>query len=94
MKDRYNLGIIYSMKTAISIPDDVFEAVSQAAEEENIPRSKIFADAARKYLEQRKNQKLLSALNEAYSEEESKEERQVRKFSKKYYASKIVREKW
>jgi metal-responsive CopG/Arc/MetJ family transcriptional regulator len=82
------------MKTAISIPDDIFDAVSQVAEEENISRSKIFADAARKYLEHRKNQKLFLALNEAYSENESKEEREVRKHSKKYYARKIVREKW
>lgn len=82
------------MKTAISIPDDVFEAVSRAAKEENTSRSQIFADAARNYIEQRKNQKLLLALNKAYSEEESQEERQVRKRSRKYYAGKIAKGKW
>jgi metal-responsive CopG/Arc/MetJ family transcriptional regulator len=83
-----------SMKTAISIPNDIFDAVNQVAVEENISRSKIFADAARKYLEHRKKEKLLLALNEAYSQDESKEEKEVRKRSKKYYARKIVREKW
>ncbi len=82
------------MKTAISIPDDVFEEISQAAAEDNISRSKLFTDAVRRYLEYRKNQKLLSELNKAYSEDESKEEIEVRKRSKKYYANKIAREKW
>lgn len=82
------------MKTAISVPDDVYEAISQAAEEEKTSRSKLFTDAARKYLEHRKNQKLLWDLNKAYSEDESKEEIQVRKRAKKYYAKKIVRERW
>ncbi|MCI0441664.1 ribbon-helix-helix protein, CopG family [bacterium] len=82
------------MKTAISIPDDVFEEISQAAEEDNISRSKLFTDAVRRYLEYRKNQKLLSELNKAYSENESKEEIEVRKRSKRYYANKIAREKW
>lgn len=82
------------MKTAISMPDDLFEAVNQAAEEENISRSKIFTEAVRKYLEQRNNHKLLLALNKAYAVEETKEEKEVRKHSRKYYARKIVREKW
>lgn len=82
------------MKTAISIPDDVFEALSRAAEEDNISRSKLFTEAARKYLEQRNDAKLLSALNKAYSGKETKEEKEVRKHSKKYYAKKIVKDKW
>jgi metal-responsive CopG/Arc/MetJ family transcriptional regulator len=90
----FTKGIIIGMKTAISVPDDLFEAVSQAAEEENISKSKIFTEGARKYLEERNNRKLLSALNKAYSIEETEEERALRKRSKKYYARKIARAKW
>lgn len=82
------------MKTAISIPDDLFEAVSRIAKEENVSRSKVLVEAAREYLERRTNQKLLTALNQIYSDDELPEEKELRKRSKKYYRRRILKEKW
>jgi metal-responsive CopG/Arc/MetJ family transcriptional regulator len=82
------------MKTAISIPDDLFEAVTRIAKETNSSRSKVLTEAAREYVQRRKNRKLLLALNNAYSGEESSEEKELRKRFKKYYRSKISEEKW
>ena len=82
------------MKTAISMPDDLFQALCEASEEDNLSRSRIFREAVHEYLERRKNLKLLAALNEAYSQEDSKEEKQIRIEARKYYARKISKEKW
>lgn len=39
------------MKFAISVPDEVFQAVEAQAQKMGISRSQFFADAARRYLE-------------------------------------------
>ena len=39
------------MKFAISVPDDVFQAVEVQAQKMGISRSQFFADAARRYLD-------------------------------------------
>jgi metal-responsive CopG/Arc/MetJ family transcriptional regulator len=82
------------MKTAISIPDDLFEALTRIAKEKNTSRSKVLAEATREYIERRANQKLLLALNNAYSREETSQEKELRKQSKKYYRSRVSKEKW
>jgi hypothetical protein len=40
-----------SMKFAISVPDDVFQAVEAQVEKMGISRSQFYADAARQYVE-------------------------------------------
>ncbi len=56
------------IKTAISLDADLFEAVEQAAKEMNVSRSRIFAMAVEAFLERKRNQALLEALNQAYAE--------------------------
>jgi metal-responsive CopG/Arc/MetJ family transcriptional regulator len=87
-------SIIISMKTAISLPDDLFHAVDRIAEEEKISRSKVFVEAIEDLLRRRKNRRLLKDLNDAYAEEESPEEKDLRRGATKYYARKIRKEKW
>ena len=82
------------MKTALSIPDDLFEEVRKIAEEENVSRSSVFADAIRDYLERRKNRQLLVALNKIHSEPEAEEDKRIRKQARRHYAFKIVKGKW
>ncbi len=74
------------MKTAISIPDDLFKSVDELAAESHRSRSQVFADAVTAYLHQWKNEKMLKALNEIYSDAETEEETKVRKQAKKRYA--------
>jgi metal-responsive CopG/Arc/MetJ family transcriptional regulator len=40
------------MKTAISVPDDIFEHATRAAAALGVSRSEFFAQAARRYLRQ------------------------------------------
>lgn len=85
-------GILTSMKTAISIPDKLFKEVDNFAEEHNYSRSEVFALAVREFFEKAKSQRLLDALNKAYSEEENSEEKEVREKSKGHYSKKIMKE--
>jgi metal-responsive CopG/Arc/MetJ family transcriptional regulator len=80
------------MKTAISVPDDIFEEVDRLAKNQNRSRSEVFVVAVKHYLENLKSQKLLTALNRAYSEQESSEEKSFRKKSKGHFAKRISKE--
>ncbi len=52
------------MKTAISIPDPVFEAAEQLARRLGKSRSQLFADALRAYLEQHADQAITRRIDE------------------------------
>ncbi len=43
------------MKTAISIPDDLFHEVERCSRRLRVSRSRLFADAAREYLAKRRD---------------------------------------
>ena len=79
------------MKTAISIPDDLFKDVDRIARESNSSRSQIFCKAVKEYLEKLRVRKWLEDLNEAYKDVESDAEKLLRKKSAEYYCQKIVR---
>ena len=52
------------MKTAISIPDEVFREVDKVAKERHSSRSEVIVTAVKEYLERRKSNELLGALNQ------------------------------
>jgi hypothetical protein len=53
------------MKTAISVPDDVFERAAGLAAELGISRSEFFARAARRYLDELAAHSLTSQIDQA-----------------------------
>ena len=80
------------MKTAISVPDDIFEEIDRVAKDHNWSRSEVFVTAVKHYLDNLKSQKLLAALNMAYSDEESLEEKTFRQKNKRHFAKRILKE--
>ena len=80
----------YGMKTSISIPDDIFEEVNKIAEEFNFSRSQIFCEAVKEYLKKLKARKLLNALNESYADEDTSDEKLLRKMSIEYYTKSVL----
>lgn len=52
------------MKTAISLPDDIFDATTRRAAELGISRSQFFAAAARRYLAELDNTSMTSQIDE------------------------------
>ncbi|MGE5174524.1 MAG: CopG family ribbon-helix-helix protein [Betaproteobacteria bacterium] len=81
------------MKTAISVPDEVFREVEKVAKERHSSRSEVIVTAVKEYLERRKSSALLSALNQAYGTAETTEEYEVRKKAKKRYGRVLRRER-
>jgi len=80
------------MKTAISIPDDLFNEVDRVARESHSSRSQIFCQAVTEYLEKHRARKLFEKLNKAYKDREDADEKRLRKKSRDYYRREITRE--
>lgn len=64
-----------TVKTAISIREDLFAEVEQLAKELGVSRSQVFAMALEEFIVRRQNRQLLDALNRAYADEPTDEER-------------------
>lgn len=53
------------MKTAISLPDDTFARVEQAAKRLGVSRSEFFATAAQRWLDDLDDQRVTEAIDQA-----------------------------
>ena len=62
------------MKTAISIPDEVFEAAERTAKFLGVSRSELYATAVREYLERSRREGVTEKLNQVYEEDEAASE--------------------
>ena len=67
------------MKTAISIPDDVFESADELAEELGVSRSELYSTAVAEYLAKHRAQDVTAKLNEVYAKEPSGLPAEIRK---------------
>lgn len=81
------------MKTAISVPNEVFREVDKVAKEQRSSRSEVIVTAVKEYLERRKSNELLSALNQAYGTAETVEDYEVRKKAKRRYGKVLRKER-
>ena len=64
----YTFGI---MKTAISIPDPIFEAAEKTARRLGMSRSAFYTKAISTFLQSREDQQITEALNRVHCEESS-----------------------
>jgi len=63
--DRYDQVILRSVKTAISVPDDTFHRVDDAAKRLGVSRSEFFSRAAEKALDALDDDGTTDAINRA-----------------------------
>jgi metal-responsive CopG/Arc/MetJ family transcriptional regulator len=56
------------MKTAISVPDELFEEAEKLARRLNRSRSRLFADAVREYIARHDPDAVTAALDRVYAE--------------------------
>lgn len=70
------------IKTAISIPDDLFKDIEKLSKELHCSRSKVLTETAREYIEKLKNKKILESLDKVYSEKETEQEAELRRKGK------------
>jgi len=55
------------MKTAISIPDKLFQSADQYAKNHGVTRSNLYANALSQFLESHSDDHITKKLNEVYS---------------------------
>ncbi|MBA3946021.1 MAG: ChpI protein [Herpetosiphonaceae bacterium] len=59
------------MKTAISLPHELFESAEQFAHQRGMSRSELYAVALRQYLQQHHSEAVTDQLNAVYASESS-----------------------
>lgn len=64
-------GYNTTMKTAISVPDEVFESADELAEELGVSRSELYSTAVAEYLAKHRARNITNKLNEVYAAQPS-----------------------
>ncbi len=78
------------MKTAISVPDDVFARVERLARRNRMSRSAVFSAAAEEYLQRQQSEGVTERLNAVYAKEDSSLDSEVAKLQ----ATSLSSEAW
>ena len=60
------------MKTAISIPDEVYHSADQLAKRLGMSRSELYSKAVSNYINAHKNEAVTKALDQIYAKKKSK----------------------
>jgi metal-responsive CopG/Arc/MetJ family transcriptional regulator len=60
------------MKTAVSLPDEIFRQAEATAKKLRISRSKLYATALSEYLDRKRSTSITERLNEVYSKHDSR----------------------
>lgn len=82
--------ILSDMKTAISIPDDVFELSEKLAKKLKVSRSRIFAMGVKKLGEEIEKEDITAKLNDYYSKEKAEIDPVIMKMA----ALSLPKEEW
>ena len=61
----------YSMKTAISLPDEIFESADALAERLGLSRSELYATAVAEYLAKHRGEDVTARLNDVFADHPS-----------------------
>jgi predicted transcriptional regulator len=58
------------MKTAISLPDEIFEAAELLAQKLGLSRSELYARAVREYVERQRRDNVTARLDAVYADDD------------------------
>jgi metal-responsive CopG/Arc/MetJ family transcriptional regulator len=83
-----------SVKTAISMQEELFKEVNKLASELHVSRSKLFVMAVQDFIKKKESQNLLSQINSAFSDHPDSEEMKVQSKMRQKQAEKLEREPW
>ncbi|MCD4718516.1 MAG: ribbon-helix-helix domain-containing protein [Desulfobacula sp.] len=83
-----------SVKTAISMQEELFKEVNRLAGELNVSRSKLFVMAVQDYIKKNESQNLLSQINKAFSDHPDSDEIKVHSKMRQKQAKNLEREPW
>ncbi len=88
----YTIRYPYSMKIAISVPDEIFDQVERLTKEYCCSRSQVFTMAVQEFMERHRAKKLLQELNGAYRDEDTREETDLKQRSRSYHVRKMKKD--
>ena len=71
LDNKYNHSYTLIMKTAISIPEEVFQSAEALAKRLGMSRSQLYTAAVNEYLSRRQDRQITARLNSIYEEEDS-----------------------
>jgi len=81
------------MKTAISLDDDLLHEADKTARQMGLSRSRLFALALQNYLTERRREKMLEQLNQAYADGPTvAEKRMTAKIKSKFRST--IKDRW
>jgi metal-responsive CopG/Arc/MetJ family transcriptional regulator len=83
-----------SVKTAISMQEELFKEVNKLAGELHVSRSRLFVMAVQDFIEKKESHNLLSQINNAFSDHPDSEEIKIQSKMHKKQARKLEREPW
>ena len=81
------------VKTAISLPEPLFEQMEALARETNLSRSRLVALALEAFIQRHENQRLLARLNAAYEAAPDATERAVQQAHRRRHCA-VVEGEW
>lgn len=85
--------MLHTMKTAISVADQLVQEADHAARELGVSRSRVFSIALENYLRARRNEKITEQLNRVYGgQPDPREQLIVAKFKSKFRAT--IKDRW
>ncbi len=82
------------MKTAISIPDDIFVSAEKMAKKLGIPRSRLFTRAIEDFLEKHSKKEVTKKLNKIYTPKSDKTIEVVQKASVQILRESLKNDSW
>ena len=83
-----------SVKTAISLQEELFKEVNKLASELHVSRSKLFVMAVKDFIKKKESQDLLSQINNAFSDQPDPEEIKLKIKMRKKQTKNLEREPW
>jgi len=83
-----------SVKTAISLHEDLFRQVNRTAKELGVSRSKLFVLAVQDFIKKLESQKLLAQINEAFDDVPDAHEGELNQAMRKKHLHSLKSEPW
>ena len=83
-----------SIKTAISMQEELFKEVNKLAGEMHVSRSRLFVMAVQDFIEKKKSHNLLSQINNAFNDHPDSEEIKIQSQMRKKQTRKLEKELW
>ncbi|EJO77698.1 ribbon-helix-helix domain-containing protein [Leptospira interrogans] len=82
------------MKTAISIPDELFKAAEKIAKKLGIPRSQLFAKALEEFIQSHSKESVTEKLNKIYSNKSKETKNNITDLSVESLRKSLKNDSW